>query len=291
MAAKLEAIQTCFVVDDVERAARFCEERFGWGPFRSFTAPNEGQGTVTQVALGMAGDVQVELIRVLEGRDVVGDYQERYERGLQHLGTTCSTVEEGIETLEALGAHCATRFDVTGVRVAFMDTPVGPALIELLQILGPAPKRSPESRARVEIDRVTLVCPQIEENARFFGEAYGWDADPATTQTLELRAPGAAARERFELRRQLARTRLLEFEMIEVPEATEPVHPYARHRLEREHGLVHAGGRIASVASALGAEAEDAWRGRWLGSGEEFALVEGPAGHASLQLYAPRAQI
>ena len=83
---RLHPVQVCFVVDDVEAAVAECADRFGWGPFHQFSAPvpearyHEWVGAKeTDVALGMAGGVQVEhfslpedlpVPRVLEPGDV-----------------------------------------------------------------------------------------------------------------------------------------------------------------------------------------------------------------------------
>jgi hypothetical protein len=35
-AVRLTPYQVCFAVDDVDEAVAKCQERFAWGPFRSF---------------------------------------------------------------------------------------------------------------------------------------------------------------------------------------------------------------------------------------------------------------
>ena len=71
---RLYPAQVCFVVDDVDAAVEECIATFGWGPFHRFTAPvsearyRDWTGPKkTDVALGMAGAVQVELIHVHAG--------------------------------------------------------------------------------------------------------------------------------------------------------------------------------------------------------------------------------
>jgi len=68
---RLHPAQVCFVVEDVDTAVDECVASFGWGPFHRFTAPvpearyHDWVGPKkTDVALGMAGGVQVELDRV-----------------------------------------------------------------------------------------------------------------------------------------------------------------------------------------------------------------------------------
>jgi hypothetical protein len=102
--SRLFPSQVCFVVDDVPSAAAECSKRFGWGPFQTFTATveraeykGEYAKRVTDVALGMAGAVQVELVHVHQGIDCIATYQDRYGPGFQHLGIYCRSREAALE--------------------------------------------------------------------------------------------------------------------------------------------------------------------------------------------------
>ena len=75
---RLDPWQCCFVVDDVPAAVEDCQRRFGWGPFQQFSAPVEEASyrgwtgpKLTDVALGTAGSVQVE-IQNPDGSPVAG---------------------------------------------------------------------------------------------------------------------------------------------------------------------------------------------------------------------------
>ena len=153
---RLHPAQVCFVVDDVDAAVEDCISAFGWGPFHRFTAPVDeahyrdwAGSKETEVALGMAGDVQVELIHVCEGQDTVASYQSRYGTGFQHLGISCRDREQAVEALQSIGARVDDQGEHPGIRFAFMDTPTGPGMLELLQATGdtPAPGESEKSAA------------------------------------------------------------------------------------------------------------------------------------------------
>ena len=139
---RLHPAQVCFVVDDVDAAVDEGVASFGWGPFHRFTAPvaeahyHDWTGSKrTDVALGMAGSVQVELIHVHKGHDTVEAYQARYGTGLQHLGISCRDREQALAALAEIGGGVDDQGEYPGIRFAFVDTPTGPGMFELLQTI------------------------------------------------------------------------------------------------------------------------------------------------------------
>ena len=285
--------QVCFVVDDVASAAADCAERFGWGPFVEFTARVEDAAyrdwsgrKVTDVALGMAGRVQVELIHVHEGRDAVAAYQARHGTGFQHLGIGCRDREAALRQLEKLGAVLDERNEYEGVRIAFVDVPTGPAMFELLQPVGdgpPAPPAAGENPGAAErtqpvlaLDRATLVTADMDTALRFYAGAFRWEGAEAPRQTL--RYEGRETR----VRRHVGRAGALELELIEPPRGGDD--PYAVHLARGEHGLVHAGGPAPDAALPPGPALECAWEG-----GEAFGLYDWAGGRRALQLRTPAA--
>lgn len=278
-------MQVCFVVENVEAAAARCESSFGWGPFEHFTAEipdgryRDWTGRkVTEVALGWAGSVQVELIRVHEGHDSIEAYQSRYGIGFQHLGVSCSSRDEGIALLESIGGHADDLLEYESVRIAFVDLPTGPAMFELLEDVTPpgrkdlSPKMMAGSSPRLPLDRATIVTRDLDRDLAFFGSALGWVAPVAESATL--RASGSETR----MRRYLGKAGSLMLELIEPPPGTD--NPYARHLERRDHGLVHASGILAR------GEPPDApcSAGSWLEVGEDFRLYDWIGGPASLQI-------
>jgi len=281
--------QVCFVVDDVPAAVQDCVTRFGWGPFQQFSAPvddAEYRGwrgrKLTDVALGMAGSVQVELIHVHEGHDAVEAYQAEYGRGFQHLGVGVRSRDEALRHLEAHGGVLNSLTDYADLKIAFVDLPTGPAMFELLESNatpvpegGERPGRDLGTYAAgvttVEVDRATIVCEDMDRALRFHAAAFRWDG--ACAEEATLRHPGGEAR----LRRFLGRAGTLELELIEArPDGADP---YAAHLRRGAHGLVHAGGpRSDAISDAAVLECE------WLESAEHFGLYPWAGGETALQL-------
>ncbi len=282
---RLHPAQVCFVVDDVDAGVEECVERFGWGPFHRFSAPvaearyHDWMGAKhTEVALGMAGEVQVELIHVSEGRDTVGAYQERYGRGFQHLGIHCRSRDDAIDALDALGGKLDDRGEYPGIRFAFVDTPTGPGMFELLEASrSEAPPGSDAGAAKVNepdvaLDRATIATPTLDRALDFYTRAFGWSEVSAEARTL--RVGGSEVK----TRRARGRAGRLELELIEpAPGADDP---YSRHLARGDHGLVHAGGVARSALPASGAAIE----GAWLEDGEPFTLHDWAGGRAALQI-------
>ncbi|MBW2422852.1 MAG: VOC family protein [Deltaproteobacteria bacterium] len=285
-AAELFPTQVCFMVDDVQRAAEECVARFGWGPFRHFTADvpdSHYRGWCgrrhNDVALGMAGRVQVELLHVHEGRAAISDYQAEYGRGFQHLGIACGSREAALERLEALGASLDESNEFGGTRFAFVDVPTGPAMFELLDHEGEEPGRLREATAEetesgvrvLGLDRATIVTADIDSSLRFYAQAFGWEDARAEPQTLR-HAAGTSCMRRF-----VGHAGWLDLELVEPAGTAED--PYSRHRARGPHGLVHAGG-----PSPEGFAASSSVEYEWLETGERFALYDWAGGPGSLQL-------
>jgi len=284
-AASLFPWQVCFVVDDVRAAAVESSRRFGWGPFLTFTtsfdemaSPGAVEKRVTDVALGMAGAVQVELLHVHQGLDCIAAYQKRYGRGFQHLGIGCRSREAALERLESLGARLDHRNEYAGIKIGFVDVPTGPAMFELLELTtkqaGPSGEEIPHEADLpvVELDRATIVTDDMEGSLAFYSRAFGWEHVDATVQTLRH------GENKVRLPRAIGRAGLLEIELVEALAGSHD--PYSTHRGRGEHGLVHAGAAVSK--SDGGSSAYE-----WLEAGESFDLCDWSAGEGTLQLRAP----
>ena len=285
---RLHPAQVCFVVDDVAAAVHECVSRFGWGPFQSFTAPvpeASYRGWTgpkrTDVALGMAGGVQVELIHVHEGHDTVEAYQARYGAGFQHLGIACRDRDAAVAALEAIGGRLDDQSEFPGTRFAFVDTPTGPGMFELLQSTGEAsPSEDGDATngehsapvLRAEIDRATIVTTDLDRAIAFYAAAFRWE--DVVPEVSTLRVNGVESR----VRRVRGPAGQLVFELVEPSPGS--VDPYARHLERGDHGLVHAGGVATGEHLPEGAVVS----GEWLETGESFSLYDWSGGAASLQL-------
>ena len=272
----LTAVQTCFVVPDLDAAVARCEAEFGWGPFLRFSAPSAGvaggEGT-THVALGNAGRVQVELLALENVDDTIGAYQARYGRGFQHLGVFCRDIDAAREALDRIGGATRQTGDHPGIRFAFVDTPTGSGMIELLQPDAnvPSPARPPRDHVSLAIDSATLVTADLGGALEFFARAFAWEDVEVIEDTLEIDgvAVGTA-------RRAAASAGVLELEFIE-PLTGDNL--YSQHLAAREHGLVHVGARgPRNDACAVGSH------GRWLADGTQFCWLETPFSQHGVRL-------
>ena len=220
---KLRPAQVCFVVEDVAAAVGECEDRFGWGPFHQFSAPvpearyREWSGAKrTDVGLGMAGPVQVELIHVHEGHDTVEAYQSRYGAGFQHLGIHCRDREAALHALESLGARCDDANEYPGVRFAFVDTPTGPGMFELLQATGDAAPPGGDGDATamraapaLTLDRATVATADLDAALAFYARAFGWPDVGVESCTLRYEGREARVRRARECREEIGRRAIL----------------------------------------------------------------------------------
>ncbi|MEH6582910.1 MAG: VOC family protein [Halioglobus sp.] len=285
---RLSPQQVCFVVEDVTDAVNFCEKRFGWGPFYQFKAPvpeatyKDWRGAkLTEVALGMAGKVQVEFLHVFEGQDTTGDYQAKYGTGLQHLGIHCLSRDEALEHLVSQGASVNELNEYPGIRFAFVDVPTGDGMFEILQptaemandegISGSREQRA-ESSTLFDIDRATIVTADIDKALSFYSETFGWTNAQAVAATLSINGSQTSAR------RYVGEAGKLQLEFIEPcdPDAGDP---YAAHLRRGDHGLIHASGLLSGDFPV-----EEVLCGKWLETGESFALYSWSGGKHSLQI-------
>jgi catechol 2,3-dioxygenase-like lactoylglutathione lyase family enzyme len=271
------AVQTCFVVPDVEAAVQICEERYGWGPFLCFSVPSpaEGPDAGTDVALGNAGRIQVELVATRNLHNAMATYQQRHGHGFQHLGILCEDVDESGRALEQLGARVCERGSHPGIRYAFVDVPTGEGMLELLQpdrdVPTPPASQRPDAEVRA-IESATIVTRDLAAALAFFEGAFGWDARPIEEDVLEIDGVEAGS-----IKRASGQSGALRIELVE------PVtgdNPYARHLEERAHGLVHVSARD-TVGSA---NPDAACTGRWRNDGSTFRLLSGPLGRYGLRL-------
>jgi catechol 2,3-dioxygenase-like lactoylglutathione lyase family enzyme len=286
-APALSPQQVCFVVDDVSTAVQYCEENFGWGPFYQFKAPvpearyKQWSGEkLTEVALGMAGKVQVEFLHVFKGHDTTQDYQAQYGTGFQHLGIQCKSRDEALAHLESLGAVVNEVNEYPGIRFAFVDVPTGPGMFEILQptaemasndgISGSRKKRD-TTNPRFELDRATIVTRDINTALGFYAAAFGWERPVATQDTLRYGASET------QVLRYIGTAGTLQLEFIQPKEGSSD--PYAAHLRRGDHGLIHAGCNTDD-----GLPDGEALTGEWAETRESFALYNWAGGEYALQV-------
>ncbi|MGE4653321.1 MAG: VOC family protein [Myxococcota bacterium] len=115
------AMQVGFGVRDAEAAAAFYESTLGLGPFDFQEAVLDGDYQYKgepdfcrlRIATCQSGEVQIELIEVLEGRHPSGSYLERYGEGINHLAFEVDDLEGLLARLLDRGVEVLIRGSVT----------------------------------------------------------------------------------------------------------------------------------------------------------------------------------
>ena len=131
------------VVEDLDRAIAFYQSAFGLGPFdiREVGAPNvwdRGQEKQIKARLGFAtiGQVEIELIQILEGDSMHLEFLREHGEGLHHLGFFVKDFAAKLEQAEAMGLKVLQK-DPFGQAYAYLDTrQPGGIIFELITPLG-----------------------------------------------------------------------------------------------------------------------------------------------------------
>lgn len=287
-ASLLQPRQVCFIVDSVAEAVAFCETKLNWGPFYQFTAPiddavyRDWRGKkVTDVALGMAGAVQVEFLHVHQGHDTTEDYQSRYGSGFQHLGIHCRSREEALQHLESLGASTNEINEYPGIRFAFVNVVTGDGMFEILQpteemanqdgLSGKSHAPKPDTTPLFDIDRATLVTDKLDDAVRFYASAFNWQSVDIVSSHLQI------GEQTTEFRRCMGKAGLLEIELLEPVKPSED--PYSQHLKRGPHGLVHAGGWLDGPPPE-----QPTLSAHWLDTQEHFSLYDWLGSEHSVQV-------
>ena len=258
--AELFPLQLCYVVEDVSAAVAVAEQLFGWGPFNLFTADvdeasyREWRGRKrTEVALDMAGAVQIEFIHVHEGEDAVATFQSDCETGLQHIGIHCKSRESAIVLLCDRGATVNELNEYPGIRFAFLDVPTGNGMFELLQptedwsesVVSGSQQASRGRHADtvLPVTRVSIVTEDIAASLAFYSAAFGWSGVQPVQETL-LYEGGE-----YVLHRALGKAGLLDIELVQPSDEADC--PYRQHLARSDYGLVHAGVCVEDYEQAV----------------------------------------
>jgi catechol 2,3-dioxygenase-like lactoylglutathione lyase family enzyme len=124
-----EVSQIGIVVRDMEKSIANYSNIFGisfpkvfFPQYFNMTYRGKPNDFRIKVALGMMGELQIELIEVLEGQTIHGEFLESHGEGLHHLGFDVKNMEERIKALQKLGVGILQSGERVGVRFAYMDT-------------------------------------------------------------------------------------------------------------------------------------------------------------------------
>jgi len=131
------------VVEDVDRTIAFYESTFGQGPWeiRVVGAPNvwdrgEEKQIKARLAFADFGQVEIELIQILEGDSLHLAFLREHGEGLHHLGFFVKDFAAKLEQAKAMGFE-VLQVDPFGQAYAYLDTrQPGGIIFELIAPLG-----------------------------------------------------------------------------------------------------------------------------------------------------------
>jgi methylmalonyl-CoA epimerase len=109
------------VVKDVERTARFYEKLLKQEPLPPIEF--ETGNVKLKIVFFQLGEVQLELIQVLEGENVHTKFLRERGEGLHHIGFFVKNLEEELAALKNEGIEVLWRGEALGVtKFAYLDT-------------------------------------------------------------------------------------------------------------------------------------------------------------------------
>ena len=135
-----EVSQIGVVVKNVDQVVNFLQSTFGLGPFRiqQVEAPNvwdrgEEKHIKARLAFAMVGQVELELIQILEGESAHLEFLREHGEGLHHLGFRVKDFQTKLEQARAMGFK-VLQTGPTGRLYAYLDTrETGGVIIELIE--------------------------------------------------------------------------------------------------------------------------------------------------------------
>jgi len=138
--------QVAYVMDDVAAGARWFQATMGVPHFERLDNVTFGPGcrfrggpadSAAHLALGFAGDVQIELIEPAGGRSIYQEFLDAGHRGLHHVAFLVPDFAATTAGLAAQGLACVTEGVMEGgMRVEFAYFDASPHASSIIEILG-----------------------------------------------------------------------------------------------------------------------------------------------------------
>lgn len=130
-------IQIGFVVPDLDRAIASMTSKFGTGRFMPLPPnPHEvwfrGRMEMSnyQLAFGYMGEMNIELIMPLSGRNVYAEYLDRVPGGgVHHLGYQVEDFDVATVQMEARGFSAVQKGSFGGTRFNYYEAPEAPGIM------------------------------------------------------------------------------------------------------------------------------------------------------------------
>lgn len=138
--------QVAYVMHDIAAGARWFQATMGVPHFERLENVTFGEGcrfrgapadAAAHLALGFAGDVQIELIEPVRGRSIYQEFLEAGQTGLHHVAFLVPDFAATTARLAAQGLACVTDGVLAGaMRVEFAYFDAGPQAGSIIEILG-----------------------------------------------------------------------------------------------------------------------------------------------------------
>ncbi len=143
MAIKISQIG--IVVKDMAKAVEFYKKFFNLNDISVMEMPaglvevrGEKLRSKLKMGFGRVGDIQIELIQVMEGRAIYSEFLEQGHEGFHHVGMYVDDLESEITKMGENGIHVLSRGDIMGTKWAYMDTEAQAGTIyELIEVAKP----------------------------------------------------------------------------------------------------------------------------------------------------------
>ena len=126
--------QIGIVVKDMEKSLKFYEQMFG-PPF--LTLESDVKSGKLKISLFQVGEIQLELIEVVEGETIHSKFLRETGEGLHHIGFIVEDIEEELIRLEKEGISVLERGIIQEmVKFVYLDTQKRLGIIlELIQLV------------------------------------------------------------------------------------------------------------------------------------------------------------
>lgn len=138
-----ELNQVGIIVKDVDSTVEYLKSTFGIKLNVMTPAPSKGvlRGKEIEfqlkVALGRAGNVDLELIQVLSGEHLFKEFLDKHGEGIHHFGIYVKNLDEAIKQWEEKGGKLLQRNEhKVGIKTAYLDVEekLGNLYLELIQL-------------------------------------------------------------------------------------------------------------------------------------------------------------
>ncbi len=121
--------QIGIVVKDMAKAVEFYKKFFNLTDIPAMEMPpgsmeirGEKFKSKLKIGFGRVGDIQVEIIQVMEGRSVHSLFLEQGREGFHHIGMYVDDLDSEVAKMAEKGIQVLARGDIMGTKWAYMDT-------------------------------------------------------------------------------------------------------------------------------------------------------------------------